>query len=441
MADDTDDTADDDKDAIIANLRAEVSRLTKTVTSLENALAREHGINDVLLSERRLRDELSSRPLAKTSSPPRQPRDDLNDCESPISQPITPAQRGRVNISQSADDDDNSNLSSPSNTAAQGSPVSNSRSEEEVNTNATIGSDRPELADLHAADIARSKKLSYYLNSFKNLPHDRNVIIFGDSNLNGIKENLIDAVSKSVVVRGCSGLCIPAAAYALKNFKYKYKHVKRVLWSVGTNDFLHDNQHCQSDWIYHLEDLISESKRVFPKAIIGIIMPFHGLPEVPPNFISFINKSVKGVSKAVKTYTAPTMRNKVNRDGVHINSEGARVFEEYVKNTFLARRQPNQDVKIPQAPLPRERQIVDQQRCDSDSGAQYSHQSIPSHYQPGSSHGGNGHNIAFPYPPPPYFRPQVPPIPPLHGQIVRNISEAVAAALLTSRQNGVSHYM
>ena len=63
MADDTDDTTDDDKDTIIANLKAEVSRLTETVSSLENALAREHAINDVLLSERRLRDELSSPPV------------------------------------------------------------------------------------------------------------------------------------------------------------------------------------------------------------------------------------------------------------------------------------------------------------------------------------------------------------------------------------------
>ena len=45
MADNTDDTADDNA-AIFVHLRAEVSGITNTVSSLENALAREHGIND-----------------------------------------------------------------------------------------------------------------------------------------------------------------------------------------------------------------------------------------------------------------------------------------------------------------------------------------------------------------------------------------------------------
>ena len=141
-----------------------MSRLTETVSSLENVLAREHAINDVLLSERRLRDELSSPPVVNTSSPPRQPHDQ-NNVDSPISQPITPAQRGRASISLTAEDNDNLNLFSPTIMDAQGGrPDNNSRSEEEVITNnASNGSERHELADLHEADIARSKKLSVLL--------------------------------------------------------------------------------------------------------------------------------------------------------------------------------------------------------------------------------------------------------------------------------------
>ena len=452
--DDEDDTASPDKkDQIISDLKDEVNDLNNvvkelklTISSLKTDLIREKDLVDVLRSERKLYNALSQLSPSQVSSS--QPSQTFSPT-SPQSPILTAAQRtpvsDAVSLSQTLEsaasanpwDDDGDDMLRNN---GQSNGLPDDRGSSNVETNRPPSTPNHvkqtlETAELHEADVSRSKKLSYILNSFKNIPHHRNIAVIGDSNLHGVKETEIDSESKQIVVRGCSGLCVPAAVYALKQYKHKYSHFKRIIWSLGTNDLLHQDQHCPDDWHFHLESLFKETKRVFPKAKIGFVMPFHGLPSVPQSYIKFISDSVKDASPTVKRYTTPTMKNKVKGDGVPITAEGAHVFESYMKKIFLGHRQvPNLDLQ-PAVPKQNESQRSpgQEQICNLDPHPVHQNVNMSGHI------GGYGGNQYF-YPPPPIpmqcFRPQFPAVPNFPGHMIRDISEAVAAAVWSGRHAG-----
>ena len=437
--DENDAASPDQKDQIISDLTDEVSDLNNvvkelklTISSLKADLLREKDLVDVLRSERRLYNALSqlSPSQVQTSQSSQQP-------VSPQSPLLTAAQRSPVadvdsdstpfRPAVSVNLGDNDDEFGRSNVETNGQPFTPNNDE----TSAT--------AELHEADVSRSKKLSYILNSFKNIPHHRNIAVIGDSNLHGVKESVIDSKTKQIVVRGCSGLCVPAAVHALKQYKHKYIHFKRVIWSLGTNDLLHKDQHCPDDWQCHLESLFNETKRVFPKAKIGFVMPFHGLPSIPQSYIKFINDSVKDASPSVKRYTIPTMKKKVKGDGVHITAEGAHVFESFMKKTFLGHHQEQS----------RDQPLTGPKQNESMGfPGEVQNSSLDSHPVHPIHHNVRGHDVAgygrnhYLYPPPPipnpmqYLRPQYPAVPNFPGHMLRNISEAVAAAVWSGQHAG-----
>ena len=222
---------------------------------------------------------------------------------------------------------------------------------------------------------------------------------------------------------------------AEQQYKHKYSHFKRIIWSLGTNDLLHKDQHCPDDWQFHLDSLFKETKRVFPRAKIGFVMPFHGLPSVPQSYIKFISDSVKNASPTVKRYTTPTMKNKVKGDGVHITAEGAHVFESYIKKIFVGHHQAPNQVQQPAVPKQNEslRSPGQEQNCNLDPHPVHQNVNLSGHI------GGYGGNQYF-YPPPPIpmqcFRPQFPAVPNFPGHMIRDISEAVAAAVWSGQHAG-----
>ena len=176
----------------------------------------------------------------------------------------------------------------------------NSSSNERVDSGS---SDIKTLAPLHISDIKRSKRLSHILNTLKNLPIFRTTVIIGDSNMHGINDGELDIANRSCAVRSFSGLCVVAAVYAFKRHKYSYDHIRRVIFSLGTNDFLHRQQHCGEDWKVHLSNLFTEARRIFPNASIGFIKPFTGLPTVPNDYIKFLDDCLREVDPRVKRYS------------------------------------------------------------------------------------------------------------------------------------------
>ena len=469
--DDDESIEDKSKESLIDIINQQRSKLIDKellIEDLKADLRREKKLNDMLINQaayiRSLRHQVDSVLKGQSESSKDGDRDD-EDCLPP-SQPITPfqqpsgdspkspiltaAQRTPVSdavsrsqpleSSKSANpwDDDGDDMLRNNAQSNAGLPDDTERSNVETNRPPSTPNhvkQTLETAELHEADVSRSKKLSYILNSFKNIPHHRNIAVIGDSNLHGVKETEIDSQSKQIVVRGCSGLCVPAAVYALKQYNHKYSHFKRIIWSLGTNDLLHKDQHCPDDWQFHLDSLFKETKRVFPRAKIGFVMPFHGLPSVPQSYIKFISDSVKNASPTVKRYTTPTMKNKVKGDGVHITAEGAHVFESYIKKIFVGHHQAPNQVQQPVIPKQNEspRSPGQEQNCNLDPHPVHQNVNLSGHI------GGYGGNQYF-YPPPPIpmqcFRPQFPAVPNFPGHMIRDISEAVAAAVWSGQHAG-----
>ena len=191
------------------------------------------------------------------------------------------------------------------------------------------------LAPLHPADLARSKRLSYILNTVKQFPHHVTTLIIGDSNLHGVNGKEIDTEGSSVNVRSVGGLCVFAAVAALRGHTHCYRRIKQIAWSLGTNDALHNNQHCVEDKKRYLELLYTESKRIFPAATIKFILPFPGMEKVPTSYIKELTNDVRSVCPNMKCYRPPSMRQKLCRDGVHLNREGKDAIIKFLQKQFL----------------------------------------------------------------------------------------------------------
>ena len=193
------------------------------------------------------------------------------------------------------------------------------------------------LAPLHPADLARSKRLSYILNTVKHFPHHVTTLIIGDSNLHGVNGKEVDSEGSSVNVRSVGGLCVFSAVAALRAHTHCYRRIKQVAWSLGTNDALHHSQHCEEDKQRYLELLYTESKRMFPAATIKFILPFPGMEKVPTSYIKELTKDVKSMCPNMKCYRPPSMRQKLCRDGVHLNRKGKDEIIKFLQKQFLPR--------------------------------------------------------------------------------------------------------
>ena len=329
----------------IANQQSIISQRDETIDALKADLVREKSMNDVLLDHiivlKRFTGKNSSLDLSDTSD------DDDKDCHSPtrkqsqlsFSSPITPAQRTNAekrSESHQVSADDKGDTKEP-NDAVGSSPA-----KEEGETD----KDKPKedqdtstLAPLHESDIKRAKKLSYILNNLKSQPANKTTLIFGDSNYRYVYGEL-DPEGKSVAVRNVSGLCVVGAAYALKRYEHCYSHIKKVVWSLGVNDFLHENQHCSKDWTSHLSSLFSETERIFKGAKVHFILPFRGLPSVPSKFCEWVGEEIKKFPQ-VKRHTAPNFEGNVKDDGVHLTKEGTQRLRQFLVRTFTGYRPSN----------------------------------------------------------------------------------------------------
>ena len=193
-------------------------------------------------------------------------------------------------------------------------------------------------APIHQSDVARSGRLSHILNTFKNLPAQRSTVIIGDSNNHLIDGKEVDP-DGSVVVRSFSGLCIVSTVYALKRHKFSYRKIKKVVYSISLNDFLHSDQHCQADWPVHIKNLQTESLRVFPNAVICFVLPFPGLPSITNEQRKDLEGKLKLLCPKIKRYNPPSMRGKVSEGGVHINQAGKALYVRFLQKNF-SRHQP-----------------------------------------------------------------------------------------------------
>ena len=297
----------------------EISILKRTVKSLKDELIREREISD------HLRYLLSLNP--RKGPVPRED-DKHDDSWGDDSQPIPPGQvppKGDV-------DNESINSDSADKDADSKSPDDEGR-----------GKKDDSLAEIHPRCSSPSAKLTWILNAFKNLPDNRDTILIGDSNFHCIKGEL-DPIKKNTVVRAISGLCVVGAAQALKKYRYKYPNIKKIVLSLGVNDHLHAVEHCPADWDVHFDTLICEIKRIFHKAKIHFVLPFRGLSKVPEEHGSKIYEMLKVRYPFVRKHSAPSMSNKVQRDGIHVDKEGAKSLRAFLVSKFTSYKPPESQV-------------------------------------------------------------------------------------------------
>ena len=183
-------------------------------------------------------------------------------------------------------------------------------------------------------DVTRSKRLTSMLNTLHTMPHHKTTLIMGDSNTHGVSPTQVDPENDSVAVKSFGGLCIVAAVYALQQYKLSHKHVKRAVWSLGTNDALHEGEHCLEESDKYMKALYKETSRIFPKASVEFLLPFSGIQGVSEKFRQDLGKSLKINCPRIKVHHMPSMRNKLNKDGVHINWAGKRAYIEFLMKRF-----------------------------------------------------------------------------------------------------------
>ena len=334
--DDDNNYEEESKESLIAMLKKQNGKLAERdliIEDLKADLKREKKLNDMLIDQasyiRSLRRQVDI--TVKGQPPSREGNKDgdvIDDSmlKSPgLSQPITPGQRPR---SDSVKSDDPHKHETP-----QSPPSSPS----------DVGDSSDDFCPLHDRCTKPAGVLAYMLNAFKNLPHNRTTLIIGDSNFHGIKGEL-DPVSRSTAVRSISGLCIVGAAHTLKKYEHQYPNIKRLVFSLGVNDHLHQKQHCGDDFEKHFTTLIEEAKRVFCKATINFIVPFKGLPRVPRQHIDKVWDFLQNKFPDVKRHHAPSMEGMVQKkDGVHLTNEGYNTLREFLIERFVRRKRNKPD--------------------------------------------------------------------------------------------------
>ena len=204
-----------------------------------------------------------------------------------------------------------------------------------VNPNQQHCAEGYNFKELCDADISRGKKFTYILNSLRSLPHHANTIICGDSNFHGIDGKEVDSENDQVRVRSVGGLCIVSAVQALIRHRYSHRHVKSLVWALGTNDAWHPHQHHADEREKYLSALYKESQRIFPNATVSFISPFRGLKDITNIYLHDLERDLKEACPRVKRFQAPSMRNKVGTGLRHINSEGKKVLLKFLQSKFV----------------------------------------------------------------------------------------------------------
>jgi hypothetical protein len=186
----------------------------------------------------------------------------------------------------------------------------------------------PGMAPLHPSCEAKAKKLLLGLNNTKTLPKHATTLLIGDSLVHCInKQDCPD----SLRVRSVGGLCISAFVRALKQRKRPLGGVKRLLLSLGVNDYLHRANHCRDDMEETFKAMGVEAKRVFPNAAVYYVLPYKGITKVTLQDMQELEKLVRSNCKRFKVFTPPSLVNLVSVGGVHAKKQGAKLLTEFYR--------------------------------------------------------------------------------------------------------------
>ena len=339
-----------------ANSRLDDAKLEIEAIKLD--LWREKDINNALLNERRLSHQVKESHITYSQDSPmitpaqRSPINSVSQPNdgSPLFKPSQTPSAGALCLNLSVDEpaNDSQQSSLPNNQDSEQSSMTNNqdlgggKSEVLSTPSDSSSSNMPgikELAPLHPRCAEPANKLSYVLRSLQNVPYYRSTLMIGGSNFHYVRQGEIDPTNRSVAIRSVSGLCVVSTAHALRKFKFNYPKFKKIIYSLGINDFNHRSDHSRADWETHLADLFTETQRIFPQAVINFILPFSGLPGVSHSFVQMMDQAIKTANPRVKRHITPSVSGMVKQDGIHLNHRGAEVLRSFLVNTFTKHRE------------------------------------------------------------------------------------------------------
>ena len=187
-----------------------------------------------------------------------------------------------------------------------------------------------------ADESRRIKRCKGALYGLRHLSRDIDTIIILDSNGRDVKGEDIDGLGDRVHVISIGGLCVAATTAALDEAQLLFPQIKRVVYSLGTNDRLHAEVHPGEMSVY-LEALNSATKSVFPECEIRFILPFSGIKGMSSEYLSFLKFSVQAVGWKVSI--PPSMKGKlVSPKLLHLKKPGRKQFISWLKQQFAPRR-------------------------------------------------------------------------------------------------------
>ena len=205
----------------------------------------------------------------------------------------------------------------------------------------SVGEQCPKPLTLHVNKMAelhekKARQLMYHLDRLSQAPQHTNILIGGDSHLTGMDDKDVDPSNDQVRVCSVGGLCIYGAALALTNFKSVIKGFSTVLWVLGTNDA--QSEHISDHGlkrVKHLQLLHSESKRIFPNAVISIVTPFSGIKGVDEHYLANLIRDIKYVS--LRVLQPPSVKNNISRKngGIHLSKGGREIFINFLRSQLV----------------------------------------------------------------------------------------------------------
>ena len=188
---------------------------------------------------------------------------------------------------------------------------------------------------IHKECNVKGKKFLASLNNFLTVPQHATTVLLGDSLAHNINKRDVDPDSDTLRVRSVGGLCTVAAVQALRRVTRTHGRIKRVIWSLGTNDHLHQANHCHEERSRYFRALQTETSRVFPNASVHFVVPYIGMKHLQRKDINDIVKVVKLNCPKFKIHHPPSLKDKVDSQGVHPNREGRRVFTNFFRSRFF----------------------------------------------------------------------------------------------------------
>lgn len=213
----------------------------------------------------------------------------------------------------------------------------NDRQRQAGSVNGAAAEPHVDFIPIHSECEKKGKKFLSLMNNFLTTPKHANTLLLGDSLAHHVDKKDIDPDSDTLRIRSVGGLCVVAAVQALKRLGRSYSHIKRVIWCLGINDHLHKDKHCYEERSRYFKALQAETKRVFPNATVTFVVPYAGMKEFHHKDITELVKEVKLNCPKFKVLHPPSLKDMVDKKGVHPNKEGRRVYTNFFRSRFFGK--------------------------------------------------------------------------------------------------------